>query len=101
MRKTRFQLILPVDYQNEWYAISNNWQFGHENWFCAKKHLKIAFFGGHVLELPVEGPGRQVNFWVCPEKFWVIIFKVAMWKVGGTKIERLQARYIFVSSRDT
>ena len=38
-----------------WYAIGNNWPFGKEDQFCAKKTLILAYFGGHESELP----GRQ------------------------------------------
>ena len=41
---------------------------------------------GHRMH--VEGPQ------ICPENFGVQRFKLAMWNVDGTKIERTRARYI-------
>ena len=35
---------------------------------------------------------------ICPENFGVQRFKLAMWNVGGTKIERTRARYNFLPS---
>ena len=70
--------------------------FGQENLFCAKKRLKIAFFGGHESELPDFGrtwtPNvwHKVNFWDGPERLWNITLQT----------ERTQARYIFYR-RDT
>ena len=87
--------------------IGNNRPFGRltiDNRFCAKKHLKIAHFGGHESELPDFGrtltPVRwhQVNCLGAPENFWVSCFKLAIWKVGSNKIERTRTRYIFLMS---
>ena len=40
--------------------IGNNWPFGRENRFGAKKHLKAAIFGCTNMScLTLEGPGRQ------------------------------------------
>ena len=67
-----------------------------------KKHLIFACFGGHESELPDFGRtwtpngSHQVNFWGPPENFGVLRFKLAMWKDGGTKIERTGARYILL-----
>ena len=105
---TRFQLLLPVQSQNitkilyciVW--IGKIWPFGRENQFCAKKHLKNGYFCVHESELPDFGrtwtPNRwhQVNFWGGPENFGVLRFRLAMWKVGGTKLERTRDSYIFV-----
>ena len=69
--------------------------------FVQKKHLKVAYFGGHKSGLPdlrrtwMPNGWHQVNFWGTPENFGVWRFKIAMWKVGGTEIERTRARNIF------
>ena len=60
-----------------------------------KEHLRIAYFCVHESGLPDFGrtwmPNgwHQVYFWGAPESFGVRRFKLAMWKVGGTR-----ARYI-------
>ena len=70
--------------------IENNWPFGQENRFCAKKHLIFAYFGGHESELPDFGrtwtPNHwhQVNFWGTPVKFGLWQFNWAMWKIERT-----------------
>ena len=67
-----------------------------------QKHLIFAYFGGHESELPDFGrtwrPNgwHQVNCWGAPENFGEYRFKLAIWKVGGTKIEHSRARYIFL-----
>ena len=60
--------------------------------FCAtKKHLKNGYFCVQESELPDFGRTwtsngwHQVNCLGGPENFGVEHFKLAMWKVGGTK----------------
>ena len=61
---------------------------------CKKNHLKIADFEVHESGSPDFGKPwapngwQQVNFRSTPENFGVWRFKLAMWEVGGIKIER-------------
>ena len=60
--------------------------------FVQKEHLKTGSFGEHESGLPDFGrpwtPNgwHQVNFWGTPEHLGVWRLKLAMWKVGGTKM---------------
>ena len=59
-------------------TIGNNWPFGQENRFCAKKHLQIAYFSVHESELPHFGrtwtPGQLLGY---PWKLWGITLQTS------------------------
>jgi len=71
------------------------------NQFLCNLTLKITYFGGHESGLPDFGrpwtPNvwHLVNFRPTPENFEVCRFKLAIWEVGGIKIERTRAHSIF------
>ena len=75
--------------------IGNNWPFGQENRFCAKKTPHFHLFWWiqtwvtwlwKDLDAKPLTPGQLLGY----------PWKLAMWRVGGTKIERTRACHIFL-----
>ena len=78
-----------------WHPTGKKWLFGQDNrFFEEKKHLKIGYFCVRESVLPDFGRTwtangwHQVNFRPIPVNLRVWRFKLAMWEVGGIKIEQ-------------
>ena len=73
-----------------------------ENRFKEKKHLKTAFSRWKISASPHFGRTWMTNYWLqvnfrgTPESSVVWRFKLAMWKVGGIKIESAAGRQKFL-----
>ena len=68
-----------------WYAVGNNWPFGQENRFCAKKTPQNRLFWWTRTGLPDFGRPLTANGWHKAN------FRFTPWKLGGMTI---QIRYV-------